>query len=70
MLNHAFDALPLTARHFSGTEVLRFRDKAFQTYFTDPAYLLMMQEKFGPDTVAEIVKMAAYRLPRKYLDKP
>jgi anaerobic magnesium-protoporphyrin IX monomethyl ester cyclase len=36
---HARDTLPLPTKHISGLEVLRFRDHAFQAYFSSPRYL-------------------------------
>ena len=36
---HAVDTLPLPTRHISAGEVLRFRDRAFDTYFTHEPYL-------------------------------
>ena len=63
---HAVDTLPLPTRHLSAGEVLRFRDQAFQRYFTDPAYLALVQRKFGDDTVAHLREMTAHKLERKF----
>src|SRR5436190_9032392 len=43
---HAVDTLPLPTRHVSAGEVLRFRDRAFDTYFRHEPYLRMVKEKF------------------------
>ena len=48
-------------------EVLRFRDAAFHTYYTDPRYLGMVGRKFGPDTVDRIRQMTTTRLERDLL---
>jgi len=64
---HAVDALPLPTKHISGSEVLRFRDHAFQVYFTSPRYLEMVASKFGPETAQHIREMTAHRLERKYV---
>ncbi len=64
---HAVDTLPLPTRHLSAAEVLRFRDEAFHTYFTNVGYLDMVREKFGPDTVAHIQDMTSHRLERTYV---
>jgi radical SAM superfamily enzyme YgiQ (UPF0313 family) len=64
---HAFDSLPLPTKHLSGPDVLRFRDEAFQVYFTNPDYLAMVTRKFGAETARDIKEMAAHRLKRKYL---
>ena len=63
---HAFDTLPLPTNHLSGKEVLRFRDHAFETYFTNPRYLEMVRHKFGPQVVEHIKDMTSNKLERKY----
>ena len=63
---HAVDTLPLPTRHLSAGEVLRFRDDAFHTYFSHPAYLELIRTKFGPDTVDHIRDMTAHRLERRF----
>jgi hypothetical protein len=40
---HAVDTLPLPTRHVSAGEVLRFRDRAFDTYFRHEPYLRMVK---------------------------
>ena len=40
------ETLPLPTKYLSGSDVLRFRDKAFREYFTNPRYLKMIEEKF------------------------
>jgi hypothetical protein len=60
------DTLPLPTRHVPAAEVLRFRDQAFNVYFTDRGYLDMIRRKFGDDTVAHIQSMTAHRLERIY----
>jgi radical SAM superfamily enzyme YgiQ (UPF0313 family) len=63
---HSVDTLPLQTRHLSGSDVLRFRDKAFQAYYTNATYLNSLREKFGEDTVRHIQQMTAHKLKRKY----
>jgi hypothetical protein len=65
---HAYDTLPLPTRHVTAGEVLRFRDEAFQTYYTHPTYLEMIGRKFGAATVEEIRRMTAHRLPRAHYE--
>jgi len=65
---HSRDCLPLPTRHITAKEVLRFRDDAFVTYYTNPHYLDMIGRRFGPDTVAHIREMASHRLERDLLD--
>ena len=61
---HAVDTLPLPTRHLPASEVLSFRDRAFNTYFADPNYLNLIQQKFGSETVAHIGDMTSHRLER------
>jgi len=63
---HAVNTLPLPTRHLPAGEVLRFRDRAFNVYFSHPAYLEMVRSKFGPDTLAHITDMTSHTLERKY----
>jgi radical SAM superfamily enzyme YgiQ (UPF0313 family) len=63
---HAVDTLPLPTKHLSAGEVLRFRDHAFNVYFTHRPYLEMIRQKFGEDTLAHIREMTAHRLERRY----
>jgi radical SAM superfamily enzyme YgiQ (UPF0313 family) len=67
---HAVDTLPLPTRHIPAEEVLSFRDRAFDAYFTHEPYLRMVKEKFGEATVAHIREMTSHRLERKYGRRP
>ena len=61
---HAVDSTPLPTRHLPAREVLRFRDAAFDTYFTGTRFLEMITRKFGVETADHIREMASYRLER------
>jgi radical SAM superfamily enzyme YgiQ (UPF0313 family) len=63
---YSYETLPLPTAHLTGPEVLRFRDQAFQGYFTSPKYLEMVTQKFGPDTAQHIQKMTVHNLRRKF----
>jgi radical SAM superfamily enzyme YgiQ (UPF0313 family) len=63
---HAVNTLPLPTRHLSAGDVLRFRDHAFNVYYTHEPYLDMIREKFGEDTLAHIREMTSHRLERQY----
>ena len=67
---HSYDTLPLPTKYLSGAEVLRFRDHAFNLYFTNSQYLGMIADKFGDKTARELQRMTGYQLERKYLDAP
>jgi hypothetical protein len=62
-----YDFLPLPTEHLSAAEVLAFRDWAFQTYFTNPRYLDMIERKFGAGAKRHIQAMTAVRLKRRLL---
>jgi radical SAM superfamily enzyme YgiQ (UPF0313 family) len=63
---HSVDTLPLPTKHLPAGEVLKFRDYAFQKYFSDTSYLSYVDRRFGAATVAHIQDMASHRLERKY----
>ncbi|MEO5374024.1 MAG: B12-binding domain-containing radical SAM protein [Alphaproteobacteria bacterium] len=65
---HSHDCLPLPTEHLSAAEVLRFRDEAFHEYFSHPAYLAMVERRFGPETRAHIADMTTHRLRRKIVE--
>lgn len=64
---HAYECLPLPTDKLSAAEVLRFRDKAFQKYFSSASYLSMIRAKFGETTVKHIEEMNLITLRRKLL---
>jgi radical SAM superfamily enzyme YgiQ (UPF0313 family) len=63
---HSVDMLPLPTKHIPASEVIKFRDAAFQTYFNHPPYLAMVEQTFGADTVAHIREMSKHKLERKF----
>jgi radical SAM superfamily enzyme YgiQ (UPF0313 family) len=63
---HAYDTLPLPTKYLSGAEVLRFRDHAFQMYFSNQRYRDMVVQKFGHETAEQVRQMACHNLERKY----
>jgi len=64
---YAYETLPLPTKCLSGGEVLRFRDKAFVEYFSNPKYLEKIREKFGPEVESSILDMLKKELKRKYI---
>jgi radical SAM superfamily enzyme YgiQ (UPF0313 family) len=64
---HSKDCLPLPTRYVPAGEVLQFRDRAFRAYYTSQRYLGMVEQRFGPETVAQIKQMASYQLERDLL---
>ncbi len=65
---HSYNFQPLPTRNLSASEVLRFRDDAFFTYFTSQNYLKMIESRFGADAKKHIEDMTRVRLRRKILE--
>ena len=63
---HSYDTLPLRTNHLKASEVLDFRDKAFDTYFNNTNYLNMIKKKFDENTMNHILKMSGHKLKRKH----
>lgn len=67
----SYESEPLPTRYLSSAEVLRFRDAAWQTYFTNPDYLDLVKRKFGEQEQVNVENMTKIKLKRKLLgDKP
>jgi anaerobic magnesium-protoporphyrin IX monomethyl ester cyclase len=63
---HSFEQIPLPTENISAGEVLNFRDKAWQIYFTDAQYLNLVRKTFGQNVVDHIQKLTTIKLKRKY----
>ena len=63
---HSVDTLPLPTKHISASEVLRFRDDAFNRHFADPRYFEMLEKTFGEKAVAEVRAMTAVSITRRF----
>jgi anaerobic magnesium-protoporphyrin IX monomethyl ester cyclase len=64
---HSTDCLPLPTRYVSAREVLRFRDQAFRTYYSNERYLNVLAARFGAETVTHVKHMTSYQLERDLL---
>jgi anaerobic magnesium-protoporphyrin IX monomethyl ester cyclase len=62
---HSLDMLPLATNYLSAGEVIRFRDEAFNTYFSSPKYLEMIENKFGVEAKKHIQRMLSHKLIRE-----
>lgn len=65
----SYETLPLPSKHLSAKEILRFRDEAFHKYFENPAYLGMVEEKFGGEVKEHIRWMTKTKLRRRLLEE-
>jgi anaerobic magnesium-protoporphyrin IX monomethyl ester cyclase len=63
----SYESQPLPTKYVSAAEVLKFRDDAWQIYFTNPAYLTLVEQKFGVKERMNIEDMASIHLKRKIL---
>jgi len=63
----SYDSEPLPTKYVSAVDVLRFRDNAWRTYFSNPAYLSLVETKFGAQERKNVEAMASVRLRRKLL---
>jgi radical SAM superfamily enzyme YgiQ (UPF0313 family) len=63
----SYESEPLRTKYVSGAEVLRFRDAAWQRYFTDPSYLDLVERRFGAEERANVAAMAQVPLKRRLL---
>jgi len=62
---HSFNTTPLPTKYLQSGEVLKFRDNAFNDYFTNPNYLQMVENKFGKVTVKHLQKILKIKLDRE-----
>ena len=63
----SYESLPLPTKYVSAAEVLRFRDHAWQTYFSYRPFLDLIEAKFGAEERKNVEAMSRIRLRRKIL---
>ena len=63
----SYESQPLPTKYLSAADVLRFRDSAWQTYFTNPAYLNLVEHRFGEQEKRNVEEMAKIPLKRRLL---
>jgi radical SAM superfamily enzyme YgiQ (UPF0313 family) len=63
----SYDSEPLPTKHLTAAQVLKFRDDAWRTYFTNPKYLSLVESTFGPQQRKNVEAMASIKLKRKLL---
>lgn len=63
---HAFETLPLPTETLPASEVLRFRDEAFVSYFSSFRYQRLLQERFGREAVEHLTFVLGHELLRKF----
>lgn len=63
----SYDCKPMRTKYLSGAEVLKFRDEAWQKYFTHQPFLNLVENKFGEQSRKNVEEMAQIKLKRKIL---
>jgi radical SAM superfamily enzyme YgiQ (UPF0313 family) len=63
----SYESQPLPTKYLTSAQVLKFRDEAWQLYFTNPAYLDLVEKKFGMQERVNIEEMTKIRLKRAIL---
>jgi hypothetical protein len=63
----SYECQPLPTKHLPAAQVVKFRDDAWQKYFTNPAYLALVERKFGALERKNVEDMASIKLKRKIL---
>ena len=64
---HSRETTPLPTNTVSSMGVLKFRDEAFNEYFSDPNYIDLVRSKFGEHAVKEIELMTSHKMERNLL---
>lgn len=63
----SYESMPLPTNSLTAAEVLRFRDDAWTTYFTNEHYLNLVGSKFGNVQKSNVEDMARIKLKRQIL---
>jgi len=64
---HAYETQNLSNKNLSSSEILQFRDYAWQKYHTDERYLNLLENKFGPKAKQNVLDTTKIKLKRKQL---
>ena len=63
----SYESEPLPTKFCTSAAVLQFRDDAWHQYFTNPAYLDLVEKRFGLQQRKNVEEMASIKLKRKIL---
>lgn len=63
-----YETQPVSTEYLTATEILRFRDNAFQEFYSSSHYQEMILKKFGEKTLQHVKDMLKYRLKRRLLN--
>ena len=62
---HSYETYPLSNKHLSAAQILKFRDQSFHKYFSDKSYLKRIEDQFGLTAKKHIKNMIGTKLKRK-----
>ena len=63
----SYESKPIRTKYLTSSDVLKFRDEAWQTYFNNHSYLALVENKFGKSQKEAVQDMASIKLKRKML---
>jgi radical SAM superfamily enzyme YgiQ (UPF0313 family) len=63
----SYEATPMATKYVSAAEVVRFRDDAWNKYHSNPAFLNLIENKFGSEAKLGIQNLAEVKLKRRIL---
>jgi len=63
----SYETKPLPTKHLSAAQVLEFRDYFWTAYFSSPAFLALVEQKFGLPQRVNVEEMASFKLKRQLL---
>jgi radical SAM superfamily enzyme YgiQ (UPF0313 family) len=66
---HSYETIPMQTEFLSPAEILKFRDRAFIEYHSDPNFLSRIKSKFGEEAVDTILETLKVPLRRKLVEE-
>jgi anaerobic magnesium-protoporphyrin IX monomethyl ester cyclase len=63
----SYEATPMATKYVSAADVVRFRDDAWNKYHSNPAFLNLIENRFGSDAKLGIQNLAEVKLKRRIL---
>lgn len=63
----SYESTPMSTKHVPAADVVRFRDRAWQTYHSNSRFLNMLELRFGMDARLGVEELSKIRLKRKIL---
>ncbi len=64
---YSYNAQPLPTKYLSPAQVLKFRDEAWHTYWSNPNFHKLVLQRFGQEAVDTIKKQLTVKIKRKIL---